>query len=70
VALGVSMIAAIWFRWALLIPGGYLLTVLATSATERNRSGRARLRLPGIFAVMHLCWGTGFVASLVRGARG
>ncbi len=69
VAVAVSLITAIRFRWALAVPAGYAASVLAASAAERNLGGRARLRLPGVFAIMHLCWGAGFVVSVLRGAR-
>lgn len=66
VAIAVSLIAALWTRAALVIPAGYGATVLAASAAQRRISTQARLRLPAVFAIMHLAWGAGFVASIVR----
>ncbi len=50
--------------WALVVPGGYLLGVLAATAlTARGLPPRAVLALPAVYATMHWCWGLGFLTS-------
>jgi glycosyltransferase involved in cell wall biosynthesis len=50
--------------WALVLPAGYLAAVVAGSvATGGGLPVRARAALPVVYAVMHLCWGAGFLTS-------
>lgn len=50
---------------ALLIPAAYVVGVSAGAMGVRgDLPWRARLRLPGVLAVMHLGWGAGFVRGL------
>jgi glycosyltransferase involved in cell wall biosynthesis len=55
-----------------LAPGAYAAANLTASAVTGRRLAPAEaLRLPAVFATMHLCWGTGFLTSrrdLMRGA--
>lgn len=52
------------------IPGGYLLGIVGGALLEgRGLSAKARLRLPLVFATMHLTWGFGFLTSPRRLAR-
>ena len=47
-----------------LAPGGYAAANLAASAfVGRRLALRDALRLPVVFATMHLCWGWGFLSS-------
>ena len=49
---------------ALVLPGGYVLAVVAASAlTGGGLPPAARLALPAVYAAMHLSWGTGFLTS-------
>ena len=48
----------------LVIPLTYLAGLTAVSvALSRGLQPRVRARLPPVLAVMHLCWGTGFLTS-------
>lgn len=48
-----------------LVPAAYLAAVLAGVRTLRTQlSPAARLRLPLVLAVMHLCWGAGYLVGL------
>ncbi|MGD0687922.1 MAG: glycosyltransferase family 2 protein [Streptosporangiaceae bacterium] len=65
--------------WALIATAGfavpflYLAGIVAVSGrAARALPARAAIRLPLVLAVMHICWGAGFLtspASLVPGAR-
>ncbi|MFB9707958.1 glycosyltransferase family 2 protein [Streptosporangium sandarakinum] len=59
------------FFWpGLLIPGGYALAILAGSAvTGSGLPTGARLRLPLVYATMHMSWGWGFLTSPRRLSR-
>ncbi len=51
-----------WAAAALAIPAGYaLMLVLATPVVARDLPAAAQLRFPGVVAVMHACWGAGFL---------
>ena len=46
------------------LPAGYVVLVLAgAAATGRGLPPAALLRLPGVYATMHLAWGAGFLTS-------
>lgn len=56
---------------ALLLPGGYLVAVLAaTCATSSGLGWRARAALPLVYMTMHLAWGWGFLTSSRSLGRG
>jgi hypothetical protein len=56
--------AAGWLTVGLVIPLIYLIGISAASAAlSRGLAPRVRARLPLVLAVMHLCWGTGFLTS-------
>ena len=60
-----------WLTAGLVIPLAYLAGVTAISAAlSRGLPARVRARLPLVLAVMHLCWGTGFLTSPRRLHRG
>jgi hypothetical protein len=65
VAILVGVIAGavgFWPGW--IIPGGYAVTILAGSAvTGRGLPLSAWVRLPLVYATMHLSWGAGFLLS-------
>ncbi|GAA3130595.1 hypothetical protein GCM10020001_060780 [Nonomuraea salmonea] len=52
------------FPLGLIIPGGYLLAIVAGSVlTGGGLPMSARLRLPLVYATMHCSWGWGFLTS-------
>ncbi len=51
------------FGWAAPLGYGALVT-LGAATMRRPMSVGARLRLPGVLAIMHMAWGTGFVVGL------
>ena len=54
-----------------LAPGGYAAANLAASTlVGRRLAVREAVRLPLVFATMHLCWGWGFLSSSRRLTRG
>ncbi len=63
--------AVTWFTAGLVIPLVYLAGVTAVStALSRGLTAGVRARLPLVLAVMHMCWGTGFLTSPRRLHRG
>ena len=56
--------ATTWLTAGLVFPLVYLAGITAVSATlSRNLPVRVRARLPLVLAVMHMCWGAGFLTS-------
>ena len=56
--------AANWLLAGFVIPLGYLAGVTAAAtALSGNEPARVRVRIPLVLAVMHMCWGTGFLTS-------
>lgn len=54
-----------WLKLGFLAPLGYLLLVLGGAlAAPKSLDPAARARLPLVLAVMHLCWGAGFIVGL------
>lgn len=51
--------------WILLPWLGYGAALVAGAAAAKNQPLATRLRLPAVFATMHLAWGSGFWASLL-----
>lgn len=52
------------FLPALILPGGYVVAIVAGSAlTGRGLPASAKLRLPLVYSTMHAAWGTGFLFS-------
>ena len=53
-----------WLTAGLVIPVTYLAGIAAVSAAlSRGLPARVRARLPLVLAVMHMCWGAGFLTS-------
>jgi hypothetical protein len=51
-----------WPGW--IVPGGYAVAIMAGAAVEgRGLPPSAWIRLPLVFATMHLSWGVGFLTS-------
>jgi hypothetical protein len=51
-----------WPLWAL--PAGYLLAIAGGGvAISAGEPFRTRVSTPVVLAVMHWCWGVGFIAS-------
>jgi hypothetical protein len=60
-----------WLTVGLVIPLVYLAGITAVSAAlSRGLPAGVRARLPLVLAVMHMCWGTGFLTSPRRLHRG
>ncbi|MDP9427966.1 MAG: glycosyltransferase family 2 protein [Actinomycetota bacterium] len=61
------------FRPAFTLPAGYLAVIgSGAAANARGLSAAAALRLPGVYATMHMAWAAGFLTSpadLAAGAR-
>ena len=51
----------------LLAPVAYVAFLAAATASMRNLSPEARLRFPIVLAVMHVCWGAGFIRGNPEG---
>jgi glycosyltransferase involved in cell wall biosynthesis len=67
VAIVLGLLVAPFHLAGLLAPGGYLLAiVLGSLATGRALPLPALLRLPLVYATMHLSWGWGFLSSPPR----
>ncbi|WP_433501494.1 glycosyltransferase family 2 protein [Sphaerimonospora sp. CA-214678] len=63
-AIALGLVVSPFFWPGLLIPGGYVAAILAGSvATGRGLPAGALVRLPLVYATMHLSWGTGFLTS-------
>jgi succinoglycan biosynthesis protein ExoA len=59
VAFGAAGVPAAW-----ILPGGYAAVVVAGSAlTGRGQPWPVRVRLPLVYATMHLAWGWGFLVG-------
>jgi succinoglycan biosynthesis protein ExoA len=59
-----------WLALGFLIPGAYLAGILGVTATaSRALRPGALARLPLALAIMHVCWGAGFLTSPRRLAR-
>ncbi len=66
-AIVLGLIAGIFWPPALVIPVGYVLAIIAGSVlTGRDLEPAALLRLPVVYAAMHLSWRTGFITSPKR----
>lgn len=53
-----------WLLAGLLAPLGYAAIVTTGAATMRGLTPQARVRLPLVLAIMHMCWGLGFIVGL------
>ncbi len=51
----------------LLAPITYVVFLVGATTSMRNLSPAARLRLPVVLAVMHICWGAGFIRGNPEG---
>jgi succinoglycan biosynthesis protein ExoA len=59
-----GLLVAPLLPWAVALPGGYLAALLLGSGViGRGLGWSARARLPVVLAVMHMCWGAGFLTS-------
>lgn len=69
VAIGGSVVLALSTTpYFLVVPLGYLALLVVASVVDRAELTRfERALLPLAWATMHLAWGTGFLASLMRG---
>ncbi len=56
-----------WLSSLLLAPVVYILFLLGATASMRTLSPAARLRFPLVLAVMHICWGAGFIKGRPEG---
>ncbi|MBX6383562.1 MAG: glycosyltransferase family 2 protein [Microbispora sp.] len=63
-AMALGLVVSPFFWPGLLIPGAYLAAILAGSVvTGRGLPPAAFVRLPLVYATMHISWGTGFLTS-------
>jgi hypothetical protein len=58
ICLLLSLVAALWFPWALMLPAGYAIGLTLGTLLTRGNAGT----IPAL-AVMHLAWGLGFLAA-------
>lgn len=67
---GSLLLAPVAPRWASAVPGVYLATTLGAAAWDGVRTGdpAAALETPVLW-IMHVAWGTGFIAGLLSGRR-
>jgi glycosyltransferase involved in cell wall biosynthesis len=63
VLLGATLLAGLWWRPALSLPAGYLVTLLLAALIKTPRLGPAALGIAPALAVMHLSWGLGFLSA-------
>lgn len=68
VANAVGLFGAVVTPWALVIPGTYVAGVIGASAVVAEGEPALFVRLPAVFATMHLSWGAGFLAGPPRTA--
>jgi Glycosyltransferase like family 2 len=61
----IAGLVGFWPGW--ILPGGYALAMVAGAAlTGRGLPPSAWVRLPLVYATMHICWGIGFLTSPPR----
>jgi len=64
-----GIVGAFTWRWLLLgfaVPAGYIAGVLVASVlTSGGLGGRARALLAIVYPTMHICWGAGFLSSVM-----
>jgi glycosyltransferase involved in cell wall biosynthesis len=66
-AMVLGVVVSPFFWPGLLIPGAYVLGILGGSVlTGRGLPASALVRLPLVYATMHISWGTGFLTSPPR----
>jgi hypothetical protein len=69
-AILLGLVVAPFFPLGLVVPGGYAAAIVAGSAlTGSGLPWSARLRLPVVYATMHMSWGWGFLTSPRKLAR-
>ncbi len=69
-AMLLGVLVSPFFPLGLVIPGGYVVAIVAGSAlTGSGLPTAAKLRLPLVYAAMHLSWGWGFLTSPRKLAR-
>ncbi|KAB8198045.1 glycosyltransferase [Nonomuraea phyllanthi] len=69
-AMLLGLLVSPFLPWALVVPGGYAVAIVAGSAlTGNGLSPGALLRLPVVYATMHCSWGWGFLTSPRKLAR-
>lgn len=60
----IGLFGPAWLRLGFLAPAGYLAGIIVGAAALPKVPLAARLRLPGVLAVMHGAWGAGFLLGL------
>jgi glycosyltransferase involved in cell wall biosynthesis len=63
VILAITLAAGFWWRPAWIVAGGYLVTLLAGAVAQIPRFGFSALGMVPALAIMHFCWGLGFLSS-------
>jgi len=62
----VGLVAGVWWLPALVIPAGYLASVVVASLVAGRRPA-TMLRLLAVYPTLHLSWGVGFLTGPPRG---
>ncbi|MEU8248230.1 glycosyltransferase family 2 protein [Nonomuraea sp. NPDC048916] len=69
-AMALGLVVSPFFPLALIVPGGYALAILVGSLlTSSGYPAAVKIRLPVVYATMHVSWGWGFLTSPRRLAR-
>lgn len=66
IALAVSLAAAVFSPWSLLVPGVYLLGLVVAGLATVPTTGIAVAGVPIALLTMHLSWGVGFLTGQMR----
>jgi succinoglycan biosynthesis protein ExoA len=59
--LAVTLVGSFWWSWLLAVPAGYVLALIGIGLVSLRKVGAPALIMPAALAVMHLCWGVGFL---------
>ena len=58
-----SLVAALFWPWVLVVPAGYLVTVLLGAVVSPSREGASSLGMFAALVTMHISWGLGFLIA-------
>jgi len=63
------VVAAVVTPWALVVPVGYLVSLALVALTTSDHPLLERMMMAMALAVIHISWGSGFLASFAFGPR-